>query len=94
MDCIYHGCDLKYSNGTNIIIGRNEKCFIRTNKCFWKEPCEITDVVRTRFQLKNEPIAHWKTVDNHFNQRINKTINDSVTKFEQKALEITNDNGN
>ena len=58
MDCIYHGCDLKYSNGTNIIIGRNEKCFIRTNKCFWKEPCEITDVVRTRFQLKNEPIAH------------------------------------
>ena len=94
MDLIYHGCDLRYSNSTNIIIGQNEKCLIPTNTCFWKDPSEIISFVRTRFQRKNEPIAHWTTIDNYFKQRINKIINDSVTSLEQKALEIINDNGN
>ena len=26
MDYIYHGCPLKSSNGTNVMIGSNEKC--------------------------------------------------------------------
>ena len=75
MDLIYHVCDLRYSNSTNIIIGQNEKCLIPTNTCFWKDPSEIISFVRTRFQLKNEPVAHWTTIDNYFKQRINKIIN-------------------
>ena len=52
-----------YSNGTNKIIHRSEKCLTPTKKCFWKDPNDIINTVRTRFQLKNEPIAHWKTID-------------------------------
>ena len=60
-------------------------------QCFWKETSEITNVVRTRFQLKNEPIAHWKTIDSYFEQRGNNIINNLLIKFEEKAIEIIND---
>ena len=34
MDCIYHGCATRYSDGTTEIIEKGEKCLIATNKCF------------------------------------------------------------
>lgn len=60
-------------------------------QCFWKDSSEIINVVRTRFQLKNEPIAHWKTIDSYFEQRGNNVINNLLIKFEEKAIEIIND---
>ena len=70
MDCVYHGFALNHTNSTNVIIGSNEKCLIPTNKCFWKDPNDVINAVRTRSQLKNLPIAHWKTIDHYFEQKI------------------------
>ena len=64
------------------------KCLTPTNKCFWKDPSDITNTVTTRFQLKNEPNAHWETIDSYFDQRVARIINDSSKKFEEKAIEI------
>ena len=88
MDRIYHGCWLKYSNGTNKIIDRGEKCLTPTNKYLWKDTSDIINTIRARFQLKNEPTAHWKTIDSYFDQRATRIINDSLKKFEEKAIEI------
>ena len=82
MDCIYHGCALRYLNGTNVIIGRNEKCLTPNNKSCWKDPREIINAVKARFQLKNEPIAHYKIIDNYFKQRVNKRF---ANKFRRKG---------
>ena len=88
MNCIYHGCALKHSTGTNVIIGSNKKCFNPTNKCFWKDPKEIINAIKTRSQLKKQPIAHYKTIDKYPEQRVNKIIKDHLTNFEEKAIEI------
>lgn len=91
MNRTYHAGWLKYSNGTNKIIDRGEKCLAPTNICFWKDPSNIVNAVRTRFQLKNEPIAHWKTINSYFDQRDTRIINNSLKKFEEKAIEIINE---
>ena len=88
MDYIYHGCALKHSNGTNVVIVSIEKCLTLANNCFWKDPNNVIDAVRTRSQLKNQPIAHWKTIDCYFEQRIERIIKNSVVHFEKKATEI------
>ena len=36
MDYIYHGCPLKSSNGTNVMIGSNEKCLTPLVNVFGK----------------------------------------------------------
>ena len=79
-------CGLKYSNGANVIISRNEKYLIPTNKCFWKDPKDIINAVKTRSQLKKQPTAHYKTIDKYFKQRVNKIIKDPLTNFEEKAI--------
>ena len=80
-------CGLKYSNGANVIISRNEKYLIPTNKCFWKDPKDIINAVKTRSQLKKQPTAHYETIDKYFEQRVNKIIKDQLTNFEEKAIE-------
>ena len=52
MNYIHHGCVLKHSTGTNVIIGFNKKCFNPTNNFFWKDPKEIISAVKTRSQLR------------------------------------------
>ena len=88
MDYTYHGCALKHSNGTNVIIGSNEKCLTPTNKCFWKDPKDIISAGKTTSQLKKQPIAHYKTIAKYFEQRVNKIIKDQLANFEEKAIEI------
>ena len=94
MNRTYHAGWLKYSNGTNEIIDRGEKFLAPTNICFWKDPSNIVNTVRTRFQLKNEPIVHWKTINSYFDQRATRIINNSLKKFEEKAIEIIHEEKN
>ena len=90
MDYIYHGCALRYLNRTNKTIGRHEKCLTTTNKGFWKDPKDIINALKTRSQHKKQPIAHYKTIDKYFEQRVNKIIKDQLTNFEEKTIEIIN----
>ena len=87
MDNIYHGCALKHSNGTNVIIGSAQKCLTPTNQCFSKDPKDIINAVKTRSQLKKQPTAHYETIDKYFEQRVNKITKDQLTNFEEKAIE-------
>ena len=61
-----------------------------TNKCFWKDLKDKINAVKTRSQLKKQPIAHYKTIDKYFEQRVNKIIKDQLTNFEEKTIEIIN----
>ena len=81
MDYIW--CALKHSNGTNVVIVSIEKYLTLANNCFWKDPNDVIDAVRTRSQRKNQPIAHWKNIDRYFEQRIERIINNSVVHFEK-----------
>lgn len=87
----YHGCATRYSDGTNEIIEKGEKCLIPTNKCFWKDPIDVLNAVITRFQLLNQSIAHWKTIHRYFEQSIKRIIDDSLVNFEEKMIEIVNE---
>ena len=64
----------------------NEKSLTSTNKCFWKDQNDIINAVRTRSQLKNEPISHCKTIDHFSEQRSKSIIKNSVVDFEEKAI--------
>ena len=90
MGYIFHGCALRYLNDTNVIIWWHKKCLTPTNQSCWKDPKNIINVVKTRSQLKKQPIAHYKITDKYFEQRVNKIIKDQPTNFEEKAIEIIN----
>ena len=90
MGCIFHGCALRYLNGTNVIIWCCKKCLTPTHQSCWKDPKNIINVVKTRSQLKKQPIAHYKITDKYFEQRVNKIIKDQPANFEEKAIEIIN----
>ena len=80
-------CQLAIVNHLLSIPYRNEKYLIPTNKCFWKDPKDIINAVKTRSQLKKQPTAHYETIDKYFEQRVNKIIKDQLTNFEEKAIE-------
>ena len=91
MNFIYHGCALNHSNGTNVVIERNEKCLTHTNKCFWKDLNDVINAVKIGSQLKNQLVAHRKTLDRYFEQIIKRKINNPMFNFEEKAIEIINE---
>ena len=63
MDKIYHGCFPKIADGTNRIIAAGEKCIVATNKCFWKEPCDVVKHgVKTRSRAYTEPSVDYKSL--------------------------------
>ena len=80
-------CQLAIVNHLLSIPYRNEKYLIPTNKCFWKDLKDIINAVKTRSQLKQQPTAHYETIDKYFEQRVNKIIKDQLTNFEEKAIE-------
>ena len=63
MDRIYHGCFTKHADVTKKIIAKGEKCIVPTDECFWKDPVDVTNGVKTRSHAKNEPIATYKDYD-------------------------------
>ena len=70
MDCIYHHCFPENAVGTNRIIAKGKKCIISTNKCFWKDPCDVLKYgVKTRSRANDEPIVDFKTFDDYHIKR-------------------------
>ena len=83
MDKIYHGSFPKNADGTNSIIAAGEKCVVATNKCFWKEPCDVVKHgVKTRSRAYTEPSVDYKSFDDYYIKR--EWINRWVLGKEQK----------
>ena len=69
---IYHGCFYKNADETNKIINAGEKCSVPTDECFWKDPCDVKNMVKTRSRAKNKPVVTLKD----FNCYLDKKIDD------------------
>ena len=67
MDKIYHGFSIGYSDGSNIIIKKDENCIIPTAKCFWKDPHDVINIVKTRSQTEKQEIIGSGSMINYLN---------------------------
>ena len=69
MDKIYHGFSIGYSDGSNIIIKKDENCIIPTAKCFWKDPHDVINIVKTRSQTEKQEIIGSGSMINYLNMK-------------------------
>ena len=67
MDKIYHGFSIGYSDGSNIIIKKDENCIIPTAKCFWKDPHDVINIIKTRSQTEKQEIIGSGIMINYLN---------------------------
>ena len=59
---IYHGCFYKNADGTNKIIRAGEECSVPTGECFWKDPCDVKNGVKTSHVQNMSQWLHLRTL--------------------------------
>ena len=74
MDRLWHGCYYEIADGTNRIIASGENCLLRTNKCFWKAPCDVASVVKAKSHAKSKLTVSFQAVDTYYKRKDIKTI--------------------
>ena len=79
MALIYHGCFTKNADGTNKLIGPEEKCLTPTAQCFRKDPKDVRSGVKKRSQTANQPTVSNEDYEYYFQkeQRIVQWISDT-----------------
>ena len=88
MALIYHGCFTKNADGTNKLIGPEEKSLTPTAQCFWKDPKDVRSGVKTRSQSANQLTVSTEDHEYYFlkKQRIEQWIL-GTEKYTTKALD-------
>ena len=66
---MFHGCACINSDRTVKLIAKGHDCFIRTNKCFWKNASDVAVRIKTRSMTKNEGVASLKTFNDYFKDK-------------------------
>lgn len=66
---IYYGCAIGYSGGTNVMVRKNEKCIRAREQCFWKNPQDVTNSVKTRSQKEKQKIIWWEEMMNYLEKK-------------------------
>lgn len=66
---IYYGCAIGYSGGTNVMVRKNEKCIRAREHCFWKNPQDVTNSVKTRSQKEKQKIIWWEEMMNYLEKK-------------------------
>ena len=69
MDKIYPSCTKEYSDGLHIVIKKDEKCLIPTTDCFWKDPHDVINIVKTCSQTEKQKIIGWESMMNYFSRK-------------------------
>ena len=69
MDKIYYGCTKGYLDGLHVVIKKDEKCLIPTANCFWKDPHDTINTIKTCSQTEKQKIIGWKSMMNYFNRK-------------------------
>ena len=67
---IYHGCFYENVDGTNKIIKTGDKCLVPTDECFWKDPCDVKQGVKTRSCAKNELRVTLKDFNRYYDEKL------------------------
>ena len=62
MDEIYHGCAKGYKDELHVLIKKDEKCLIPTTDCFWKDPHDVVNCIKTHSQTEKQKIIDWKSM--------------------------------
>ena len=62
MNEIYHGSTKGYKGGLHKLMKKDQKCFIPTTDCFWKDPHDVIDFVKTCSQTEEQKIIGWKSM--------------------------------
>ena len=55
-----------------MLIKKDEKCLIPTTNCFWKDPHDVINCVKTHSQTEKQNIIDWKSMVNYFNRKTEK----------------------
>lgn len=69
MNRIYHGCAIGYLDGSHVIIKKDKNWLIPTADCFWKDPQDIINSVKSHSQTEKEKIIWWKIMMIYFNKK-------------------------
>ena len=69
MDLIYHGCAYANADGTQKMIAKGDFCLFPTNRCFWKDPREVDDYVKTRSMTKRQRCVSRALFNRYFKEK-------------------------
>ena len=58
-----------YKDGSHVLIKKDKKGLIPTTNCFWKDPHDVINCIKTRSQTEKQKIMGWKSMMNHFNRK-------------------------
>ena len=69
MVSLFHGCTYANFDGTRKLIDTSHKYLVRNDKCFWKDPCDVTTRIKTRSMTKNEGAVPLKIFNKYFKDK-------------------------
>lgn len=69
MDRIYHSCVYTNADSNQKLIAKNEKCFVSTNQCFWKDASNTCSKIKTCAMTVCEKAVPLKIIGNYFKDK-------------------------
>ena len=69
MDQIYYGSIKGYLDVLHVVMKKYEKRLILTADCFWKDPHDVINTVKTPSKTEKQKIIGWKSMMNYFNRK-------------------------
>ena len=74
---VFHVCFRRNQDGTNGVIGKNNRCFCPTSQPFWKQIEDVPAGVYTHFQEQNQELV--KSGD--FNRYLRQKGRDNIKRW-------------
>ena len=69
MDKIYHGCGKGHVDGSHSLMKKGKTCLALTANCFWKDPHDVINSVKTHSQTEKQSIIDWRSMMDYFNMK-------------------------
>ena len=66
---LFHGCTYANFDSTQKLIDASHKCLVPTDKCFWKDPCDITTQIATWSMTKNVGAVPLNVFNKYFKDK-------------------------
>ena len=69
MDKIYYGCTNGYLDVLHVVMKKYEKGLIPTADCFWEDPHDVINTVKTPSHTEKQRNIDWKSMVNYFDRK-------------------------